>query len=170
MASTDPSDLYQIEQRIIELYCLCERFFLRRFRRPYIRLDLRGETAGQAWPDKPLLRFNPVLLKENRDHFLQQTVAHEVAHLIAYEQYGRKIRAHGREWQSIMMGVFSLPADRCHTYDTGRSSRKSWLYRCQCAGKTIALSTVRHNRSQKGTVYLCTTCRGPLTFLKQAES
>ncbi|WP_422450842.1 MULTISPECIES: SprT family zinc-dependent metalloprotease [unclassified Endozoicomonas] len=163
-----PNDLHQIEQRIIELYQEAERFFQQPFKKPYIRLDLTGETAGQAWIEKHQLRFNKVLLQENREHFIQQTVAHEVAHLLAYELFGRNIRAHGREWQGIMTRVFRLPADRCHRYDTGRSSRKQWLYRCHCQGKTIHLSTIRHNRSQRGTVYLCTACKGPLTFLGNA--
>ncbi|MFK0573607.1 SprT family zinc-dependent metalloprotease [Endozoicomonas sp.] len=164
------SDLHQLQQRVIELYAQAEKRLNRRFQKPYIRLDLKGQTAGQAWIEKRQLRFNPVLLNENRDHFLKQTVAHEVAHLLAYELYGPRIRAHGREWQSIMMAVFQLPADRCHSYDTQRSSRRDWLYQCQCQGKTIPLGTTRHNRSQKGTVYLCTTCRAPLKYLGKIQA
>ncbi|USE34938.1 SprT family zinc-dependent metalloprotease [Endozoicomonas sp. SCSIO W0465] len=164
------NDLHQIEQRILELYQEAESFFQKPFRKPYIRLDLTGETAGQAWIEKHQLRFNKVLLQENREHFIRQTVAHEVAHLLAYELFGPKIRAHGKEWHGIMARVFRLPADRCHRYDTGRSSRKQWLYQCHCHGKTIHLSTVRHNRSQRGTVYLCTACKGPLKFLGQPPS
>lgn len=127
-------------------------------------MDLKGETAGQALISKYQLRFNPILLQENRQHFLLHTVAHEVAHLLAHDIYGPGIRAHGREWQSIMTGVFQLPADRCHRYDTRNSARKNWLYQCQCRGKMIALGTTRHNRAQKGTIYLCTTCKAPLQF------
>ncbi|WP_067522315.1 SprT family zinc-dependent metalloprotease [Endozoicomonas ascidiicola] len=164
------NDLHQIEQRVLELYQEAERFFQKSFKRPYIRLDLTGATAGQAWIEKHQLRFNKVLLQENREHFIQQTVAHEVAHLLAYDLFGPRIRAHGREWQGIMIKVFRLPADRCHSYDTGRSSRRQWLYQCHCKGREIALSTVRHNRSQRGTIYLCTTCRGPLTYAGKAQA
>ena len=164
-----PNDLYDIQQRVIELYTQAERYFLKRFKRPYIRADLRGESAGQAWPQKHQLRFNPVLLKENRAHFLRQTVAHEVAHLLAYALFGPGVQAHGREWQSIMTEVFALPADRCHSYDTQNSSRKPWLYQCHCEGKLVALSTIRHNRSRKGAVYLCTSCKTPLKFVKKAN-
>ena len=169
MSSHLASDLHSIQQRIIELYNQAERYFQKTFRRPYIRLDLRGESAGQAWLEKYQLRFNAVLLKENREHFLKQTVAHEVAHLLAHELFGPKIRAHGKEWQAIMIQVFDLPADRCHTYDTSQSSRRPWLYQCQCEGKTIGLSTVRHNRSKKGTVYFCTSCKAPLKFVARQE-
>ena len=63
------SDLHQTQQRVIELYTCAERYFMKRFKRPYIRLDLRGESAGQAIPAKYQLRFNPVLLNENRATF-----------------------------------------------------------------------------------------------------
>ncbi len=158
------NDLQEVQQRVVALYARSEQFFHRRLPMPYIRLDLTGSTAGQAWPQKHLLRFNPTLLRENRDDFLRQTVAHEVAHLLAYELYGSGIRPHGRQWQSIMTAVFGLPALRCHNYDTSRSTRKEWLYHCRCDGKVIPMSTVRHNRAQKGTVYLCRCCKAPLTF------
>ena len=164
------SDLHQTQQRVIELYTCAERYFMKRFKRPYIRLDLRGESAGQAIPAKYQLRFNPVLLNENRQHFIEQTVAHEVAHLLAHELFGPRVQAHGKEWQAIMVKVFGLPADRCHTYDTKRVSRQQWIYQCQCEGKTISLSTIRHNRARRGTVYQCTRCRSPLQFLHKDDS
>ncbi len=164
------SDLHQLQNRVIELYTKAEKFFNKQFQKPYIRLDLKGETAGQAWIEKRHLRFNPVLLKENREHFLKQTVAHEVAHLLAYDIYGSRIRAHGQEWQSIMTDVFKLPANRCHSYDTHRSGRRQWLYQCRCEGKTITLGTTRHNRYHKGTVYLCTTCKAPLKYYGRVQA
>ncbi|OED40803.1 hypothetical protein ACH42_15650 [Endozoicomonas sp. (ex Bugula neritina AB1)] len=160
-------DLHQTQQRVTELYTHAERHFTKRFKQPYIRLDLRGDSAGQALPGKCQLRFNPILLRENRDHFVKQTIAHEVAHLLAHELFGPRVQAHGKEWQAIMINVFGLPADRCHTYDTRRSSKRHWLYQCMCEGKTIPLSTIRHNRVHKGTVYLCNQCRGPLQFLRE---
>ena len=163
-------DLHSVQQRVIELYTQAEQFFCQSLTRPYIRLDLTGSTAGQAWPQKHLLRFNPILLQENRVDFLSQTVAHEVAHLLAYDLYGSQIRPHGRQWQLIMTDVFGLPAHRCHQYDTSRSTRREWLYQCQCHGNVIPLSTIRHNRVQRGTVYLCRRCKAPLTFHGTAQA
>lgn len=170
MLSTLSNDLHRVQQRVMNLYTHAEQYFSRSFKRPYIRLDIRGESAGQALPGKHQLRFNPVLLKENREHFMRQTVAHEVAHLLAHELFGPKVQAHGKEWQAIMIKVFGLPADRCHNYDTQRTSRRPWLYQCKCEDKIISLSTIRHNRAAKGTVYLCTQCRNPLSFLRKATS
>ena len=164
MHTTSDSLDRAIQLRIAELYCLAERHFLKRFKRPAVLLNLRGETAGQAWPERNLLRLNRVLLEENQPHFLKHTLGHEVAHLIAENVYGRKIRPHGREWKFVMEQVFSLPANRTHSYNTSHSSRRPFAYRCQCPGKTIHLSAIRHNRALRGTVYQCISCKSPLRF------
>ena len=158
----------EVEQRIAELYCRAERHFLKRFPRPELKMDLRGETAGQAWTERNLLRLNRQLLCENRQHFLEHTLGHEVAHLVAHQLFGRKIRPHGREWQFIMEDVFNLPANRTHSYDTSRTTKRPFLYSCSCEGKTIPLTTIRHNRALKGTVYLCASCKDPLKFIEKA--
>ena len=159
--------LYEIEQRVTTLYQVAEKRFARTFNKPYIRLDLTGKTAGQAWPTKNLLRFNQTLLLENRSHFLKHTVAHEVAHLLAYELFGHTIKAHGKQWQAIMTDLFKLPADRCHSYDTTAARRtRVWRYRCGCHNKVLELSTIRHNRIQKGAVYQCLQCRTPLHYMQ----
>ena len=170
MSSSIHNEQHAIEQRTAELYCMAERHFLKRFSRPRILLNLRGETAGQAWPERNLLRLNLVLLRENREHYIKHTVGHEVAHLIAHKLFGSRIRPHGREWQFIMEEVFSLPARRTHNYDTSRSTRRPFLYSCQCKGKQIALTQIRHGRAMKGTVYLCTSCREPLKYLGEATA
>lgn len=151
-----------INHRIAELYCLAERHFLKRFNRPDVLLNLRGETAGQAWLERNLLRLNKVLLEENQEHYIKHTLGHEVAHLIADEVYGKKIRSHGAEWQFIMEAVFDLPAHRTHSYDVKRASRRPYTYSCNCPDKIIHLTAIRHNRILRGTVYQCLACRMPL--------
>ena len=97
--------------------------------RPTVSFRLRGQKAGVAHLDENLLRFNPQLYRENREHFLEQTVAHEVAHLIAHQLFGPRIPPR-RGWQLIMRGIYGLPPDRCHTY-AGRATTR-YLYRCHC--------------------------------------
>ena len=164
------SHLVRIRHRIDSLYFLAENHLQRTFPRPALKMNLKGETAGQAWPEKNLIRLNATLYLENQAHYLKQTVGHEVAHLIAYQYYGVSIRPHGKEWEGVMTDIFQLPAERCHSYDTGRSTHRPYLYRCHCTGKQTALSQIRHNRATKGTVYLCTTCHQPLAFESQYAS
>ncbi len=132
---------------------------------PEIRFDLRGQAAGQARiaPGRiSLLRYNPALLAANVKDFLVQTVAHEVAHLVAFEVFGRHIRPHGVEWQAVMR-LFGVPPQRCHSYVATESDRRRLArhtYHCGC--RTHELSSIRHNRIAKGQQYLCRACGQPL--------
>jgi len=84
---------------------------------PQVKFSLRGTTAGKADIGANELLFSPTLLRENPDHFIQQTVGHEVAHLISHLKWGWDIDPHGIEWKRVMW-AFDLPALRCHSYDT----------------------------------------------------
>jgi SprT protein len=94
--------------------------------RPRITFNLRGTTAGRAYYRENRVAFNPILLDENPEHFVKQTVGHEVAHLAAFVKHGGRIDPHGREWKHVMWQL-SLPAKRCHSYDvstiTGQRSK-----------------------------------------------
>jgi SprT protein len=132
---------------------------------PDIRFDLRGLAAGQArfGPGKlTQIRFNPLLLRENPSEFIDQTVPHECAHVLAYCRHGRGIRPHGPEWQAIMLHWGAQP-ERCHRFDVSRSVTRrvrEFDYHCDC--REHRLSTIRHRRVLGGQVYLCRHCAGPL--------
>lgn len=156
-----------IRQRTEECYVLAERHYGRSFERPDICLDLRGQSAGMAYPQVNRLRFNPLLYRENSRHFLQQTVAHEVAHLLAYRLHGKNIRPHGTQWQNIMLQVFGLPAERCHSYRLPPAWKTLYAYACRC--RQHDFSAQRHARVRKGQCYLCKACRQPLVFTGKME-
>ncbi|MCQ2042623.1 SprT family zinc-dependent metalloprotease [Stutzerimonas kunmingensis] len=145
-------------------YELAEQFFKRRFTRPQISLKLRGQKAGVAHLQENLLRFNEQLYRENTEHFLRQTVAHEVAHLIAHQMFGSRIQPHGEEWQLIMRGVYELPPDRCHTYAIRRRSVTRYVYRCSCVDQDFAFTPQRHALVAKGRRYYCRRCKTTLAF------
>ncbi len=101
---------------------------------PLVKFDIKGTTAGTAQynprnPEKSIIRFSPVLLRENANHFLESTTGHEVAHLVARAKYGH-IDPHGVEWQRVMW-AFSLPATRCHNYDTSNVTTRVGKTRVQ---------------------------------------
>ncbi|MET1078063.1 MAG: SprT family zinc-dependent metalloprotease [Pseudomonas sp.] len=153
--------------RVDACYEQAEIFFKRRFIRAEVSLKLRGQKAGVAHLDENLLRFNPQLYRENRDDFLTQTVAHEVAHMVARQMFGSRIQPHGEEWQLIMRGVYGLPPNRCHTYAISRRQATRYVYHCQCPDNDFAFSAQRHTLVTKGRRYLCRRCRGPLVFSGQ---
>lgn len=132
----------------------------RTFPRPTIRFNQRGKTAGSARLQVNELRFNKVLLLENQQHFIFQTVPHEVAHLIVYHLYGRT-KPHGREWQYIMTEIFELAAKTTHQYDISSVKGKTFIYACQC--REHQLTVYRHNKIGRNKAeYLCRYCKQAL--------
>lgn len=129
--------------------------------RPQVRFDLRGQTAGQALigrDGRARIRYNDQLLRENGQAFLDRTVPHEVAHIVAHRLHGPRIRPHGAEWKAIM-ALFGADTARCHAYDTSRSTARRvqrHAYRCSC--REHQLSSIRHNRARRGQGYLCRHC------------
>jgi SprT protein len=163
---TVPATLLQARARTLTLDYLdkAASLYTRRFLIPTIGFDLQGLAAGQAilHRDHPGIRYNAALLEQEGDAFLQRTVPHEVAHLVVYQLYGRRVRPHGREWQQLMRQFGADPA-RCHRFDTGATRARHFRrfdYHCAC--REHQLTAIRHNRIQRGTVYLCQACKRPL--------
>ena len=60
-------------------------------------------------------------LKHNLKSFLNDTIPHEIAHLVAYEKYARydiKIAGHGPEWQDIMR-IMGIKPEKYHKMTLG---------------------------------------------------
>jgi SprT protein len=142
-----------------DCFILAECFFNRPFQRPAYLFNQRGKSAGTAHLQRNIIKFNPILFLQNREEFIKQVVAHEVAHLIVYQQYG-KTRPHGREWQHVMQNVFNCPAHTTHSLDITDVVGKLFSYQCLCT--THQLSIRRHNKVLKGVKYQCKGCKGVL--------
>ena len=67
-----------------------------RIEAPEIRYDLRGQKAGMWRPRYRHLRFNIDLLVTAFDYIIDQTVPHEVAHVVQGAWYGPATKPHGR--------------------------------------------------------------------------
>lgn len=134
---------------------------------PTVSFDLRGKTAGQAWLQKNHVRLNAVLLSENADEFIEQTVGHEVAHLAAHFKHGARIQPHGPQWRH-MMTCLGLPAERCHDYDVSRAAVGGTVaWRCGC--QVYQLSARRSSTAQKQG-YRCRKCHQKLWRVDDAAS
>ena len=130
-----------------------------------VRFDLRGKTAGQVRipaRGRYLIRYNLELLKRGGIDFIERTIPHEVAHVLAYHRHGPKIRPHGREWKGIMRQLGAEPT-RCHHYDvSGLGARRLRHFQYHCSCMEHQLSSIRHNKVAKGQRYLCRRCGEPL--------
>lgn len=141
-------------------YQQAEQYFNKAFPRPLVQFSLRGKSAGTAHLQLNKLRFNPVLLQENAQSFMDDVVPHEVSHLICFQLYGR-VRPHGKQWQSIMLHVFGRPPKTTHQLNTQSVQGRQFDYYCGC-GK-VKLSVRRHNNVQRGkTQYRCKICQHTL--------
>ena len=160
----------QIHDRVENCYLMAEAFFQRAFPRPEVSLKLRGQKAGVAHLQENKLRFNPQLYKDNTDDFLRQTVAHEVAHLIAHSMFGPRIQPHGAEWQQIMLGVYQLQPLRCHNYSVKRRATTRFIYSCHCPDGEFPFSSRRHAMVKGGQRYQCRRCQTQLTFSGNTRS
>ena len=133
---------------------------------PEISFDLRGMAAGQANYKENRIRLNRELLGKYTSDFIEQTVPHEYAHLVAYRKFGNRIRPHGKEWRSVMLALGAEPR-RTHNYRVAPARKcRRFLYKCKCLGKDYQLSSIRHNRIKKGFHYFCSKCKGQLLFVE----
>lgn len=156
-----------LQQAIIErtLSCLrlAEKKLGKQFPQPVIRFTQRGKIAGSARMQSWEIRYNPILLAENPQAFLNEVVPHELAHLLTYACYG-KVRPHGPEWQKMMTEVFHVPARTTHSFDVSSVSGRTFRYRCQC--REHQLTVRRHHKIlRQQAIYHCMQCHQPLTLV-----
>ena len=146
---------------------------------PTVVYQKRGTTAGTANYRTWTIDINPVLLAENFEDMLADTVPHEMAHLITEvvyphahrRTYGQKRRPHGAEWQSVMR-VLGCNPSRTHNYDTTNArtrEKTSYDYKCNCCGAILKMGPKRHATEQRMpghyTHSSCGRARGKLTLV-----
>jgi len=127
-------------------------------KRPHVRYDLKGRTAGQAIGGRTI-RLNLQLLQDPRyfDDMLNNTLPHEVTHIACQQWWPKQRVAHGLKWKQ-MMGVIGLPATRCHQYETQPARRVSRPHTYQCACSIHHVTNVLHKRMTQGQTYTCRKC------------
>lgn len=102
-------------------------------KKPDVFFDIHSTTGGLAYRNVNKVRFNLIMLHENTDHFIEHTVAHELAHIVvnqvhrpkAIEAGRKKVLAHGKEWREVMTDCFKLPADVRHHYPIDSIDRQT---------------------------------------------
>lgn len=132
---------------------------------PHIRYDLKGKVAGKATLGSYGMCFitlNPGLLINNLKDYIDNTIPHEVAHIVARRVYGR-VKPHGNEWKHVM-AVFGVKAERCHEYDMNapgvvKRQMKRYDFGCGCEGHVHHISARKLTSIQKGNRYRCIKCK-----------
>lgn len=138
------------------------------FVRPRITFNQRGKIAASARLQINELRFNPVLLEDNLQTFIDDVVPHEICHLLAYHLYGR-VKPHGKEWQTLMLQLYKRKPVARHQMDVSKVSGRRFIYFCQCG--QVELSIRRHNKVERGQQqYICRTCKTVLVNQKPTKT
>ena len=157
----------ELDLRVRGFIALANTSFAAGMRVPSWDARLRGALAGKAHLQRWHLQFNAILLRGNQEHFLLQTVGHEVAHLVVWALYRARVKPHGTEWKTVMR-TFELETRATHDYDVSmlRRTRSPFVYRCACPGE-LHLGSLRHTRVGRGVTYLCRRCHTPIAFSHQ---
>lgn len=87
------------------------------------------KCAGRA-SSTMLVEINMILFEDNILYLLNDTIPHEIGHLIQYDKFdlkGARVQNHGAEWQEIMRRLGKIP-HKTHTLDTTRAlaHSKAW--------------------------------------------
>jgi predicted SprT family Zn-dependent metalloprotease len=150
---------------------------------PNVGFYTNKKYSGCATGALHLVEFNTVLAEENREAF-DNTIIHEIAHLVIYRFYPlggklvngtfKKVKPHGEEFKHVMIMIGGRP-NRTHNYDTSnikartRKVEREFPYACGCTGKVYNLTSIRHNRILKGKTYRCGICHCQLTPVQTKE-
>jgi len=128
-----------------------------------LRVDLKGYSLlGQAIKkDGELsIRINIQGVEFYFEDMLNDTLAHEVAHTVQYAKGDRG--GHGRDWKYYCSELGGRPTTIAKgDYSLLKPARKmrQWDYGNTVSDEVFQLSTIRHNKLQRGKVQ-CYVCKG----------
>lgn len=80
------------------------------------------KAAGRASATM-LIELNMILFEDNVAHILNDTIPHEIGHLVQYDKFdlkGVSIQGHGAEWQEILRRLGKVP-HKFHKLDVSRA-------------------------------------------------
>lgn len=135
------------------------------FPEPSVKMDLTGKCAGCYHPKDSRIRFNLDLMLKNKEDFINETVAHEVAHLVV-EIIDPQSKPHGPTWKAVMQLFGVMNPKIYHDYELPTKKQKNsrtYLYQCSC--QRHHFSKVKHNRARNGAIYDCIDCKGRCKYV-----
>ena len=87
---------------------------------PTLRVSKRmTSAAGYAYYERNEIAISHSLLRAFPTDFRDDTIPHELAHIIAYQLTGyggNKGESHGKEWQDVCIAITGKRLNRCHNY------------------------------------------------------
>lgn len=153
------------EQEIKTAIKIASKKYSQTFPMPTIEFSSKlTRTAGKAYLTQNRIKLSLPLLELNGERFVQDTPAHEMAHLIAWAVY--RDCGHGPKWRSVMRAINKKPT-RCHSFDVAPTSN---TVTAKCSCRTHELGAVRARKMRLGTTsYACKDCKSTLVFATETR-
>lgn len=158
MTNVTEAQRLEVFARVKHFLDVARTQYKREFINPVVLFDLQGRIAGQACGNWKI-RLNADLLVNNWEDFMNDTIPHEVAHLVQYVIYPYD-KPHGRGWKSIMRG-FGVNPKRTHKMDLSCTKvRRQARVEASCGhcGMEIKITTTRAKRIMRGYTYWHSKC------------
>lgn len=129
---------------------------------PEVTFYTKGASAGLAKFISHELSFNEVLAKENTDTF-ENTIIHEVAHLVTFRVYPNAKQKHGPEFREVCQ-TLGGSGNTYHTYDVSsvaiKRTKTRYIYVCRDCSFKYELTKQKHDKAY---LYRC-KCNGVISF------
>jgi SprT protein len=95
-----------------------DKFGLKIGAMPAVKMNARlTSTAGRAFIEHGYIDLSCYLMTNNPETFAEDTIPHELAHMIAFRLY--QDRGHGKAWKYVAQTLYGAN-NRCHTMQTKR--------------------------------------------------
>ena len=119
-------------------------------------------TAGRAYLQQGIVEFNPSIYEAHVEEFLEDTVPHEVAHVVAYYVFGST--GHDIFWKQVCSDLGSA-TQRLHSFTVPKcSNAKTYKFKCACMEHEF--TPQRYAWVKKGKMYRCRNCGEILVEVK----
>lgn len=137
----------KVHKKIEKCIKKAERYYKMEFKYPYVKFCNLGNIGGCYIHRERvgLIEFNYHMLKENSKHFIDETVPHEVAHLIAFS-IDPFCGVHGNLWKEVM-DLYRIHPSLYHSYDTFSSFKflkNKQIKTCSLCSKKFLFAESRH--------------------------
>lgn len=115
-----------------------------------------GDASGKNSTREYRVRFSVPLFERTTVEERENTIIHEVAHIITFILYP-KATGHGPEWRSVHRRLGREPS-RCHNIDrTGLQNMR--VVKCDCKTYNVTQTLYTRRMNQYNSVGYCKKCK-----------